>query len=71
MPHPKLRPVDLANEGEYLAGLAHSPRFIDETVAHAKAVAVEPRPFSRAPSSTSRDRWPRSIPKAVWPAPPA
>jgi len=39
MPHPKLRPVDLANEGEYLAGLAHSPRFIDETIAHAKAVA--------------------------------
>jgi heterodisulfide reductase subunit A-like polyferredoxin len=37
--HPKLRPVDLANEGEYLAGLAHSPRFIDETIAHAKAVA--------------------------------
>ncbi|MGB8293786.1 MAG: 4Fe-4S binding protein [Polyangia bacterium] len=37
--HPKLRPVDLANEGEYLARLAHSPRFIDETIAHAKAVA--------------------------------
>jgi heterodisulfide reductase subunit A2 len=37
--HPKLRPVDLANEGEYLAGLCHSPRFIDETIAHAKAVA--------------------------------
>jgi heterodisulfide reductase subunit A-like polyferredoxin len=31
--------VDPANEGEYLAGLAHSPRFIDETIAHAKAVA--------------------------------
>lgn len=37
--HPKLRPVDLANEGEYIAGLCHSPRFIDETIAHAKAVA--------------------------------
>jgi heterodisulfide reductase subunit A-like polyferredoxin len=37
--HPKLRPVDLANEGEYLAGLAHSPRFMDETIAQAKAVA--------------------------------
>jgi heterodisulfide reductase subunit A len=37
--HPKLRPVDLANEGEYLAGLCHSPRFIDETIAQAKAVA--------------------------------
>jgi heterodisulfide reductase subunit A-like polyferredoxin len=37
--HPKLRPVDLANEGEYIAGLCHSPRFIDETIAQAKAVA--------------------------------
>jgi heterodisulfide reductase subunit A len=37
--HPKLRPVDLANEGEFIAGLCHSPRFMDETIAHAKAVA--------------------------------
>jgi heterodisulfide reductase subunit A-like polyferredoxin len=37
--HPKLRPVDLANEGEFLCGLAHSPRFIDETVAQAQAAA--------------------------------
>ena len=35
--HPKLRPVDLANEGEFLCGLAHSPRFMDETIAHAMA----------------------------------
>ncbi len=35
--HPKLRPVDLANEGEFIAGVAHSPRFIDETIAHALA----------------------------------
>jgi heterodisulfide reductase subunit A len=35
--HPKLRPVDLANEGEYLCGLAHSPHFIDETIAQAQA----------------------------------
>jgi heterodisulfide reductase subunit A-like polyferredoxin len=37
--HPKLRPVDLANEGEYICGLAHSPRFMDETIAHARAAA--------------------------------
>jgi heterodisulfide reductase subunit A-like polyferredoxin len=37
--HPKLRPVDLANEGEYLCGLAHSPRFIDETISQAQAAA--------------------------------
>jgi len=37
--HPKLRPVDLANEGEFLCGLAHSPRSIDETIAQAQAAA--------------------------------
>ncbi len=37
--HPKLRPVDLANEGEFICGLAHSPRFIDETIAQARAAA--------------------------------
>jgi heterodisulfide reductase subunit A len=35
--HPKLRPVDLSNEGEFLCGLAHSPRSIDETIAQAQA----------------------------------
>ncbi|MGO9097024.1 MAG: FAD-dependent oxidoreductase [Bryobacteraceae bacterium] len=35
--HPKLRPVDLANEGEFLCGLAHSPRSMDETIAQAQA----------------------------------
>jgi heterodisulfide reductase subunit A len=37
--HPKLRPVDLANEGEFICGLAHSPRYIDETIAQARAAA--------------------------------
>jgi len=37
--HPKLRPVDLANEGEFICGVSHSPRFIDETIAQAKAAA--------------------------------
>jgi heterodisulfide reductase subunit A-like polyferredoxin len=38
--HPKLRPVDSANEGEFICGLAHSPRFIDETIAQAQAAAA-------------------------------
>lgn len=38
--HVKLRPVDFAAEGIYLAGLAHSPRGIDETIAQAQAAAV-------------------------------
>jgi heterodisulfide reductase subunit A-like polyferredoxin len=33
----KLRPVDLSNEGEFFCGLAHSPRFMDETIAQAQA----------------------------------
>jgi heterodisulfide reductase subunit A len=32
--------VDFAAEGIYLAGLAHSPRAIDETIAQAQAAAV-------------------------------
>jgi heterodisulfide reductase subunit A-like polyferredoxin len=38
--HSKLRPVDLANEGQYVCGLAHSPRFMDETIAQAQAAAA-------------------------------
>ena len=38
--HPKLRPVDLTNEGEFLCGWAHSPRFMDETIAQAQAAAA-------------------------------
>jgi heterodisulfide reductase subunit A-like polyferredoxin len=37
--HPKLRPIDLSNEGEFVCGLAHSPRFMDETIAQAQAAA--------------------------------
>jgi heterodisulfide reductase subunit A-like polyferredoxin len=37
--HPKLRPVDLASEGVFVCGLAHSPRFMDETIAQAQATA--------------------------------
>ncbi len=38
--HPKLRPVDLASEGVFVCGLAHSPRFVDETIAQALATAA-------------------------------
>ncbi|OQX06647.1 MAG: pyridine nucleotide-disulfide oxidoreductase [Desulfobulbaceae bacterium A2] len=37
--HVKLRPVDLAVDGVYVCGLAHSPRGMDETVAQAQAAA--------------------------------
>jgi len=38
--HVKLRPVDFAADGVYLAGLAHSPRFLEETIAQAQAAAI-------------------------------
>jgi len=38
--HVKLRPVDFAAEGIFLAGLAHSPRSIEETITQAQAAAV-------------------------------
>jgi heterodisulfide reductase subunit A len=37
--HVKLRPVDFSVEGMFLAGLAHSPKDMDETVCQAKAAA--------------------------------
>ncbi len=33
--HMKLRPIDFATEGVYLAGVAHSPKFVDESIAQA------------------------------------
>jgi len=35
--HMKLRPVDLATEGMYLCGLAHSPKPLDESLSQAAA----------------------------------
>ena len=37
--HVKLRPVDFATDGVFLAGLAHSPKFMEEAIAQAKAAA--------------------------------
>jgi heterodisulfide reductase subunit A len=37
--HVKLRPVDFATEGVFLAGMAHSPKPIDEAIGQAQAAA--------------------------------
>ncbi len=34
--HMKLRPLDFVNEGMFLCGLAHSPKFISESIAQAR-----------------------------------
>jgi heterodisulfide reductase subunit A len=43
--HAKLRPVDLPSDGLFLAGLAHYPKPIDETIAQAKAAAARAATF--------------------------
>jgi len=47
--HVKLRPLDFAADGVYLCGLAHSPRFVEESIAQARGAAV------RAVGLLSRD----------------
>ncbi|MGQ9597908.1 MAG: FAD-dependent oxidoreductase [Anaerolineae bacterium] len=48
--HLKLRPMDFTREGVFLAGLAHYPKFIEETIAQALATA------GRAMTILSRDQ---------------
>jgi len=47
--HMKLRPVDFATEGVFMAGLCHFPKFIDEAATQARAAA------GRAATILSRD----------------
>ena len=48
--HVKLRPLDFAADGVFLCGLAHSPRFLDETIAQARGAAM------RAATLLSKER---------------
>ena len=50
--HMKLRPVDFATDGVYLAGLCHYPKPVEETIAQAQAAA------SRAAIVLSKDAVP-------------
>jgi heterodisulfide reductase subunit A len=38
--HVKLRPVDFANDGVFMAGMAHYPKLLDETIVQAQAAAA-------------------------------
>jgi heterodisulfide reductase subunit A len=49
--HVKLRPIDFATEGVYLAGMAHGPKSIAESVSQGKAAAA------RAATIISKDRY--------------
>ncbi len=48
--HLKLRPMDFTREGVFLAGIAHYPKFIEETIAQALATA------GRAMTILTKDR---------------
>lgn len=48
--HLKMRPMDFADEGIYVAGMAHFPKFIEESITHAmacvgRALTVLSRPY--------------------------
>ncbi len=49
--HMKLRPVDFSTDGVFLAGLAHSPKMISESIAQAEAAAC------RAAAIISKDEY--------------
>ena len=49
--HVKLRPVDFATEGVYLAGMAHSPKTIAESISQGRAAAA------RAATIISKDKY--------------
>jgi len=38
--HVKLRPVDFSSDGVFMAGMAHYPKFLDETIVQAQAAAA-------------------------------
>jgi heterodisulfide reductase subunit A-like polyferredoxin len=57
--HVKLRPVEFANDGIFMTGLAHYPKFLDETIAQAQAAA------SRAASILSRETMETNVRVAV------
>ena len=51
--HVKLRPVDLASEGIFMAGLAHYPKLMDETIIQAQAAAARAARVLSQPSRTA------------------
>jgi heterodisulfide reductase subunit A len=57
--HPKMKPLDLGKGGMYVAGLAHSPRFLEETIIQAQGAAMRAAAFLAPEVLTDR-------PTAVW-----
>jgi heterodisulfide reductase subunit A len=51
--HVKLRPVDFASEGIFMCGLAHYPKFLDESIIQAQAAAARAAAILSQPAITS------------------
>jgi hypothetical protein len=69
--HMKLRPVDFASEGIFLAGSAHSPKFISEAISQARPPPEGHRPSWRAAMSNPGGVVAEIVPpasKSAWPA---
>ena len=67
--HPKMKPLDLKNPngaGLYLAGLAHSPRFLEETIAQAQAAALRAAAFLAPPDAHTENAAAADSPTSVW-----
>jgi heterodisulfide reductase subunit A len=58
--HVKLRPLDFASEGVFMAGAAHYPKFLDEAIAQGQAAA------SRAANILAHDTLPAGGPWPMW-----
>ncbi len=54
--HVKLRPVDFASEGLFMAGLAHYPKFLDESIIQAQAAAARAAVILSKDTRTSNAR---------------
>jgi len=51
--HIKLRPVDFSSDGYFMAGMAHYPKFIDETIVQAHAAASRAARILSQPTLTA------------------
>jgi heterodisulfide reductase subunit A-like polyferredoxin len=51
--HVKLRPVDFASDGLFMAGLAHYPKFVDEAIVQAQAAAARAGRLLSRPTLTA------------------
>jgi heterodisulfide reductase subunit A-like polyferredoxin len=51
--HIKLRPVDFSTEGFFMAGMAHYPKLLDETIVQAQAAAARASRLLALPSLTT------------------